>query len=140
MAKKKTKEEPKKPSKKDTKKSSKKEKKKTDKKETKKAVKETTKELPGKLGILGMEGTISNYRQGRHTLHPKQCIIVFPTVQTRSDANKLSGRTVVWVSSSGKELKGTITRAHGNNGAVRALFKNAGVPGQALGTKIKIVK
>ena len=41
---------------------------------------------------------------------------------------------------SDKELKGAITRAHGNNGAVRAHFKKAGVPGQALGQKVKIIK
>jgi len=93
-----------------------------------------------KLEILGMEGTISNYKQGRHTVHLKHCIIVFPNIKTRKDANKLIGRTVVWISSTGKELRGTITRAHGNNGAIRAHFKKAGVPGQALGTKIKIIK
>jgi len=93
-----------------------------------------------KLDVLGMEGVISNYRQGRHTVHQKQIIIVFPNVKTRKEANKLCGRTVVWVSSTGKELKGIISRAHGNSGAVRAHFKKAGVPGQALGTKIKIIK
>jgi large subunit ribosomal protein L35Ae len=93
-----------------------------------------------KLEILGMEGTISNYKRGRHTVHPKHCIIVFPTIKTKKEANKLIGRSVVWTSSTGKELKGTITRSHGNNGAVRAHFKKAGVPGQALGTKVKIVK
>jgi len=93
-----------------------------------------------KLEILGMQGTISNYKQGRHTIHLKHCIIVFPKIKNRKDANKLVGRTVVWVSSTGKELKGTITRAHGNSGAIRAHFKKAGVPGQALGTKIKIIK
>jgi len=93
-----------------------------------------------KLEILGMQGVISNYKQGRHTLHPKHCIIVFPKIKTRKEANKLVGRTVVWISPTGKELKGTITRAHGNSGAIRAHFKKAGVPGQALGTKIKIIK
>ena len=109
-------------------------------KQTKKTTKTKTKEAPVKLRILGMEGAISNYRRGRHTNHPKQCILIFPRINTRKEANKLSGRTVVWVSPSGKELKGNITRAHGNNGAVRAHFKKAGVPGQALGTKIKIIK
>jgi len=90
--------------------------------------------------ILGMEGVISNYKQGRHTLHPKHCILVFPNIKTRKEANTLIGRTVVWVSPSGKDMKGVISRAHGNNGAVRAHFKKAGVPGQALGTKIKIIK
>jgi len=93
-----------------------------------------------KLGILGMEGVISNYKQGRHTLHPKHCILVFTNIKTRKDANKLIGRTVLWVTPSGKDMKGVITRAHGNNGAVRAHFKKAGLPGQALGTKIKIIK
>ena len=92
------------------------------------------------LEILNMEGYISNYRRGRHTVHPKQCILVFPKIKSRKEANKLIGRTVAWYSSSGKELKGKITRSHGNNGAVRANFKKAGLPGQALGTKIKIIK
>jgi ribosomal protein L35AE/L33A len=93
-----------------------------------------------KLDIIGMEGIISNYRRGRHTVHPKQCILVFPKIKERKEANKLIGRTVVWVSPTGKELKGRISRAHGNSGAVRAHFKKAGVPGQALGTRIKIIK
>jgi ribosomal protein L35AE/L33A len=93
-----------------------------------------------KLEVLGMEGAISNYKRGRHTVHQKHCILNFPDIATRKDANKLIGRTVVWKSSAGKELKGIITRAHGNNGAVRAHFKKAGVPGQALGTKVQIIK
>ena len=93
-----------------------------------------------KLELLGMEGVISNYRRGRHTIHPKHCILVFPNIKTRKEANKLIGRTVVWLTPTGKELKGVINRAHGNNGAVRAHFKKAGVPGQALGQKIKIIK
>ncbi len=93
-----------------------------------------------KLDLLGLEGVISNYKQGRHTIHLKHCIIVFPNIINRKEANKLIGRTVVWESSTGKQLKGIITRAHGNNGAIRAHFKKAGVPGQALGTKIKIIK
>lgn len=93
-----------------------------------------------KLALLGMEGNISNYKRGRHTLHPKHCILVFPSIKTRNNANKLIGRTVMWVSPSGKEMKGIITRAHGNSGAVRAHFKKAGLPGQALGEKIKIIK
>ncbi len=93
-----------------------------------------------KLNMLGMEGVISNYKRGRHTIHQKHCILVFPTIKTRKDANKLIGRTVVWITPTGKELRGVITRAHGNNGAARAHFKKAGVPGQALGTKVKIIK
>ncbi|MFX1273799.1 MAG: 50S ribosomal protein L35ae [Promethearchaeota archaeon] len=92
------------------------------------------------LELIGKEGVISNYRRGRHTIHQKYCIIVFQDITNRKNANKLVGKTVVWKSPTGKDLKGVITRAHGNNGAVRAHFKKAGVPGQALGTKIKIIK
>ncbi|MBD3339848.1 MAG: 50S ribosomal protein L35ae [Candidatus Lokiarchaeota archaeon] len=87
-----------------------------------------------------MEGVISNYRRGRHTVHPKQCILAFPNITNKKDANKLIGHKVVWKTPTGKEIKGKINRAHGNNGAVRALFKKAGIPGQALGQKIKIIK
>jgi ribosomal protein L35AE/L33A len=93
-----------------------------------------------KLELLGMEGVISNYRRGRHTVHQKHCIVVFPNIKTRKEANKLIGRTIVWNTPTGKELRGVISRAHGNNGAVRAHFKKAGVPGQALGKKVKIIK
>ncbi len=93
-----------------------------------------------KLNLLGMEGVISNYRRGRHTVHLKHCILVFPKITTRKEANKLIGRIVVWISPTGKELKGIISRAHGKKGAVRAHFKKAGVPGQALGKNVKIIK
>jgi len=93
-----------------------------------------------KIELLGLEGVISNYRRGRHTVHPKQCILIFPNIKTRKEANKLIGRIVIWTSPTGKDLRGLITRAHGNSGAVRAHFKKAGVPGQALGTKVKIIK
>ncbi|UCC21302.1 MAG: 50S ribosomal protein L35ae [Promethearchaeota archaeon] len=89
---------------------------------------------------MGMEGVIANYKRGRHTIHQKHCIIEFPNINTRKDANKLIGRIVVWNTPTGKELKGVITRAHGNNGAVRAHFRKAGVPGQALGKKVRIIK
>ncbi len=93
-----------------------------------------------KLELLGLEGVISNYRRGRHTIHPKHCILIFPNIETRKQANKLIGRTVIWTTPTGKNLRGLITRAHGNSGAVRAHFKKAGVPGQALGTKVRIIK
>ncbi|MHA1457270.1 MAG: 50S ribosomal protein L35ae, partial [Promethearchaeota archaeon] len=62
--------------------------------------------LNNRLEQLGMEGAISNYKRGRHTVHPKHCILVFPTIKTRKEANKLVGRTVLWVSPTGKDMKG----------------------------------
>jgi len=60
-------------------------------------------------------------------------------IKTRKEANKLIGRTVCWITPTGRDMKGVISRAHGNNGAVRALFKEGGVPGQALGQKVRII-
>lgn len=84
-----------------------------------------------------MEGTILNYRQGRHTQNNKQMVIVFESVTSRSEAAALESKKVVWKTPSGKELVGIITKPHGNKGAVRALFEH-GLPGQAIGTKIKV--
>ena len=97
--------------------------------------------------VANTVGHYETYRKKLDTLQDVKLLV--PDVNTdnnanneihQKDANKLIGRIVVWITPSGKELKGVITRAHGNNGAVRAHFKKAGVPGQALGNRIKIIK
>jgi len=88
----------------------------------------------------GLQGTFLNYRQSRSVVHHKHSILKFPGIENRKDAFKLIGKIVSWESSSGKELKGTITRVHGKNGAVVAIFKKAGLPGQAIGNNVFIVK
>lgn len=91
--------------------------------------------------VIGKEGYIVNYRQSKKIIHPRFSILQFPEIDTRKDAGRLLlGHTVAWVSEAGKVLKGKITRVHGKNGAVCAHFKNGGLPGQAFGSKIKIVK
>ena len=91
--------------------------------------------------VIGKEGVVMNYRRSRHITHPKFCILKFPDINTRKEAARLLvGKTVAWKSETGKEMRGVITRPHGNSGAVRTHFKKAGLPGQALGTKIKIIK
>ncbi|MHA1718096.1 MAG: 50S ribosomal protein L35ae [Promethearchaeota archaeon] len=91
--------------------------------------------------IIGKKGYIVNYRQSKKIIHPRFSILQFPGIETRKDAaKKLLGHTVRWTTSSGKIIKGKITRVHGNNGAVCAHFKDGGLPGQAFGTKITIVK
>ena len=37
-----------------------------------------------------------------------------------------------------KDYKGKISALHGKKGNVRAIFEDKGLPGQALGTKIKV--
>ena len=91
--------------------------------------------------LIGKEGIVMNYRRSRHIIHPRFCILKFPEINTRKDASRdLVGRTVAWKTETGRQIRGVITRPHGNSGAVRTHFKKGGLPGQALGTKIKIIK
>ena len=85
------------------------------------------------------EGVFCNYQSNRHAVHLKHSILKFPGVDTRKDAFKLVGKTVVWTSSSGKTLKGRIAHPHGKSGAVVGIFTKAGLPGQALGDKVVIL-
>ncbi len=83
-----------------------------------------------------MEGTIVNFRQGRHHQTDNQMIIVAKDV-SKEKAKELVGKTVVWTSPAGKEIKGKVSALHGRKGAVRVIFEK-GMPGQAVGSKIKI--
>lgn len=85
-----------------------------------------------------MEGIVMHFRQGRHHHHPKQVIIKIG--ETPEEAKKVVGKKAVWTSSGKNHFKivGLISALHGRKGAVRAIFAEKGLPGQALGTKIKI--
>ena len=79
-----------------------------------------------------------HFRQGRHHQNTKQLII--KVAETPEEAEKTIGKKVTWTSP-GKEKKqivGKISALHGRKGCVRAIFSEKGVPGQALGQKIKI--
>ena len=84
-----------------------------------------------------MEGTIVNYRGSHKTQHPNQMVIKVESIDSKEKAKELLKKTVTWVTPTKKEIKGTITKEHGNKGAVRVKFEK-GLPGQALGTKVKI--
>ncbi len=84
-----------------------------------------------------MQGTIVNFKGGRHTQVTNQMIIVVDSVKNKEDANKLVGKKVIWKSPANKEIKGEIRSAHGNKGALRVLFET-GMPGQAISTKVDI--
>ena len=84
-----------------------------------------------------MEGIIASFRRGRHTQTTNQMIINANGVDNRDKASKLVGKSVVWKSPAGKEIKGSVRSAHGNKGALRVLFEK-GMPGQSLMTKVKI--
>jgi large subunit ribosomal protein L35Ae len=84
-----------------------------------------------------MEGTIVNFRRGRHHQQCNQVIVKFDSVKSKDEAEKLIGKQTKFLSSGKekKEIVGKISAAHGNSGAVRVIFER-GLPGQALGTKL----
>jgi ribosomal protein L35AE/L33A len=83
-----------------------------------------------------MEATVMHFRQGRHHQNTRQMIIKI--ADTSDKAKEVIGKTVTWTSPAGKELKGKISALHGRKGNVRAIFSEAGLPGQALGSKVRV--
>jgi len=77
-----------------------------------------------------------HFRQGRHHQNTGQMII--RVADNSEAAEKFVGKTVSWASPAGKVLKGKISALHGRKGNVRAIFSEAGLPGQSLGQKVKI--
>ena len=84
-----------------------------------------------------MEGIIVNFRQGRHHQNGNQMVIKIDSIVLKEKAKALSGKTVTWSNVQGTTIKGKVSMPHGNKGAVRAIFEK-GMPGQAIGTKVKI--
>ena len=64
--------------------------------------------------------------------------MIIKVADTAEEAEKVIGKTASWTSPSGTVIKGKISALHGRNGAVRVIFEEKGLPGQALGTKIQI--
>ena len=83
-----------------------------------------------------MEAIVMHFRQGRHHVNPKQMIL--KVADTAEEAEKSIGKTVTWKTPTGNEIKGKISALHGRNGNVRAIFAEKGLPGQALGQKVKV--
>ncbi|MBU0929707.1 MAG: 50S ribosomal protein L35ae [Nanoarchaeota archaeon] len=84
-----------------------------------------------------MEAVVINYRRGKHRQNTNQMILKISGVDSKEKASKLITKRVVWKSPAGKELIGEIKAVHGNNGALRAYF-SIGLPGQSIGTKVKV--
>ena len=86
-----------------------------------------------------MEGIINNFRRGVRTVYSNQMIVTVNGVDTKEKANKLLTKKITWISPGKlkKQITGTVTKAHGNNGALRVKFEK-GMPGQAIGAKVKV--
>jgi len=81
------------------------------------------------------EGLILNYRLGGKTQYPKQCLIKVMGAEL-SYAKRMIGLKVGWPVDDPK-ICGKIIGVHGRTGTLRVRF-NRGVPGQALGTRVRI--
>lgn len=84
-----------------------------------------------------MDGVIVNFRRSLKRTYKNHMIIQVEGVTDKKSAKELVGKSVVWKSPAGKEIKGKIAKEHGTKGAVRAIFEK-GMPGQSIGTKVRI--
>ena len=84
-----------------------------------------------------MEGVIVNFRGSHHTKYTDYMVVKVSDVDSKEKAQSLVSKAVSWKTPSGKEIKGKVTKAHGNKGAVRVKFEK-GMPGQAIGSKVDI--
>lgn len=84
-----------------------------------------------------MKATIVNFRSSSHRQKYTHLVLKIDGIDSRERANHLVGKTVIWTSPTGKEIKGKIAAAHGNKGAVRAIFEK-GMPGQAVGAEVVV--
>jgi large subunit ribosomal protein L35Ae len=85
-----------------------------------------------------MKGTIVNFRLSRHRQKNNHMVIKVASVTSRKKAMELVGKKVVFKTDGGKDMNGTVASAHGNSGAVRAIFET-GMPGQSVGKSVDIV-
>lgn len=84
-----------------------------------------------------MQGTIVNYRMGRHHQTDNHMVITVPGMDSKEKAAKLVGKEVIYKTQTGKDIKGKVASSHGNKGAIRVIFEK-GMPGQSLSKKVDI--
>ena len=86
-----------------------------------------------------MKAVIVNFRSSQHRQTDNQLILKVDGVSSRDKAAGLVGKSVTWLcpGKAKKPLKGKITGAHGNSGAVKALFES-GMPGQCFGKEVLV--
>ena len=81
---------------------------------------------------------VIQFRRGKRTIHEKHMLIEIEGVDSREKAGKYVGKKVEWSSTSDKVIKGAIAAPHGGKGVVRVIFES-GLPGQSIGTEVKIL-
>jgi len=87
---------------------------------------------------MNMKGQINNFRGSyKNQQGSNQVIVVVDGVSSKDSATKLIGKKITWTNTKGNSIEGKVSAAHGNKGAIRAIFEK-GIPGQALGKEVKI--
>ena len=81
-------------------------------------------------------GVVVNYRRGPKSQRNRECIV--KVLDIESNKPSLIGWKVGWPQDEPR-LFGTIVKPHGNTGTLRVKFRK-GLPGQALGTIVTIVR
>jgi large subunit ribosomal protein L35Ae len=82
-------------------------------------------------------GVALNYRLGKKRQRPRECLIVVREVE-EDIPMRLIGWKVSWPQDRSR-LFGRISKPHGKSGTLLVKF-DRGLPGQALGTPVKITK
>lgn len=85
-----------------------------------------------------MKARIVSFRRSKRRQNTRQVILKVEGVNSKEKTKEVIGKKVVWKSSGGKEIKGKISKSHGNSGAVRVILEK-GVPGQAIGSEVEVV-
>ena len=85
-----------------------------------------------------MKGFVVNYRGSLKVKNLKQMIVKVDGIDSKKDVSKVIGKRVIWTTPTGKKIEGKITQAHGSKGAVRVLFSEKGLPGQAIVQKFDV--
>nr|MDO8110300.1 50S ribosomal protein L35ae [Candidatus Sigynarchaeota archaeon] len=90
--------------------------------------------------IIKTHGVITSFRRGRSRQHETQILCKFDGYDNAKTASKLIGHELEWVSPTGLPIRGKITRTHGIKGVVRVQLGEKGMPGQAIGHPVTIIK
>jgi len=84
-----------------------------------------------------MEAVIINYRGSHRVKNHRQMILEITGVDSKEKASKLVGKKVTFTTPGNKHMVGIVSAPHGNGGALRAIWET-GMPGQAIGSKVKV--
>ncbi len=79
-----------------------------------------------------------NFRSSVKRQKDNQMIVMVENIDSKEKTSQIVGKEVLYTTEGGKEIKGKITFAHGNKGAVRVLFER-GMPGQSISKKVDII-